>query len=129
MSGSVIPDEVQRFIAANVHSVEQLEVLLLLHRDATRAWSADEVARELRIDAGSAEGRLADLCMRRLLVETSAPALAYRFEPATQALGRVVSSLATLYAERRVSVITLIFAKPTDTIRSFADAFRVRKDR
>jgi hypothetical protein len=113
MSSSVIPDDVQRFIAEHVHSVEQLEVLLLLHRDATRAWSADEVARELRIDAGSAKSRLADLCTRRLLVETSAPALAYRFEPAAQALGRVVSSLATLYAERRVSVITLIFAKPT----------------
>ncbi len=129
MSTDGIADEVQRFIAENVHSVEQLEVLLLLHRSASRCWSADDVSRELRIDALSAAGRLADLCERRLLVEVASPEGAYRFEPGTQAQARVVSSLAADYAVRRVSVITLIFSKPVDTIRSFADAFRIRKDR
>jgi len=41
--------------------------------------------------------------------------------------GRAVGTWS--YADRRVTVIGLIFSKPVDKIRSFADAFRIRKDR
>jgi hypothetical protein len=47
----------------------------------------------------------------------------------TPALDAAVAQLAKDYAERRVSVITLIFSKPVDKLRTFADAFRLRKDK
>jgi hypothetical protein len=40
-----------------------------------------------------------------------------------------VNDLARAYAERRVNVIALIFSKPATSLRHFADAFRLRKDR
>ena len=43
-------------------------------------------------------------------------------------LHRAVAGLAREYAARRVTVIGLIFSKPVDKIRSFADAFRLRRD-
>ena len=44
-------------------------------------------------------------------------------------LDQAVVRLAKDYAERRVTVITLIFSKPVDKLRTFADAFRLRKDK
>jgi hypothetical protein len=122
---SGIPDNVAQFIGDHISSLEQLEVLLLLAASGPREWDGGSVARELRIDPNSAAGRLEDLAARGLVVERSGR---YRFEPASQELADVVRLLAETYAERRVSVITLIFSKPSDTIRSFSDAFKFRKD-
>ena len=37
--------------------------------------------------------------------------------------------MATAYASHRVSIIGLIFSKPTSNLKTFADAFRIRKDK
>lgn len=50
-----IPAEVRRFLAAEIESVKQLEVLLLLRGIADKHWTADEVAR-----AGDTTGSRAD---------------------------------------------------------------------
>ena len=123
-----IPKDVAQFITEYIDSLEQLEVLLLMRASAPTEWDGAAVARELRIDPGSASGRLASLAARGLLVATDEAGGRYRFDPRSSELNRVVGRLADTYKERRVSVITLIFSKPSDTIRSFADAFRIRKD-
>ncbi|MGC4076081.1 MAG: hypothetical protein QM702_03425 [Rubrivivax sp.] len=67
--------------------------------------------------------------MRRGLIRTvDATEPAYRFGTSPAELATVVDRLARLYAGRRVSIIALIYSKPTDTLRTFADAFRFRKD-
>lgn len=119
----MIPQEVRDFIHAHIASVEQLEVLLLLRREAARAWSGVEVARELRLNADSAADRLADLHRRGLIDRESD--VAYRFSR-DGSVDRIVGQLARCYADARVSVINLIFSKPTDKILSFADAFKFR---
>ena len=48
MSGRGIPDRVRRFVSAHIHSVEEMDILLLLRQHRDRDWSADEVAKELR---------------------------------------------------------------------------------
>lgn len=108
-------------------SVEQLEILLLLRAHRGRDWSAEEIAKELRIAALSAANRLLDLAGRGLLVEASPGR--FRYEPNDQALGAAVEGLAKVYPERRVSVIEIIFSKPNDVIRTFADAFKLRRDK
>ena len=45
----------------------------------------------------------------------------------TPQVAAAIDELARLYNERRVTVITLIFTKPTDPLRSFADAFKFRR--
>ncbi len=120
-----IPPAVERLIAAHIHSVEQLEVLLLLRRD-DRAWTAEEVARELSTNADSAMARLRDLTARGLAVVDDAMAGSFRYRRGPD--DRTVSDLAECYAKRRVRVISMIFAKPPDGVQSFADAFRLRGD-
>jgi flagellar motor protein MotB len=46
---------------------------------------------------------------------------------AKEKLNEVVDALAESYANYRVAVIGLIFARPSERITSFADAFRIRK--
>jgi predicted ArsR family transcriptional regulator len=123
-----IPADVERFIAETISSVEQLEVLLLLHGTSPQEWTAETVARELRIAAASAARRLANLRARGLLSSSNEPEPTYRFSPREPDDATVVGALAETYATRRVSVITLIFSKPNDAVRLFADAFKIRQE-
>ena len=116
----------------------QLELLLLLAARADRASAPADLAAELRIDAGWVEGQLLDMAAKGLLespdsADRSAPPPTttpqFRYRPRTPELARTVADLAQAYADRRVTVIGLIFSKPVDKLRSFADAFRLRKDR
>jgi hypothetical protein len=122
-----IPVAVRELLQRDIDSVEQLEVLLLLHDRPERDWTADEVSAELRTNGLSTAARLDDLTARGLIEEVARPG-AFRYGPRTAAQRRAVDGLAREYATRRVTVITLIFAKPIDRVRSFADAFRLRRD-
>ncbi|UJR81700.1 ArsR family transcriptional regulator [Sandaracinus amylolyticus] len=126
-SQSGIPDDVFRFLVEHIVSVEQLEILLLLRAQAGRDWNAEEVAKELRVAAISAGNRLTDLAARGLLSEVSPGR--FRYAPGDPAMQAAVEGLAKVYPERRVSVIEIIFSKPNDVIRTFADAFKLRRDK
>ncbi|MEK8088535.1 hypothetical protein [Thermithiobacillus plumbiphilus] len=130
MASDGFPQEINDFLIKHIHSVEQLEILLLLHRDTGRSWTAIEIAQELRGDRQSVENRLQDLCAQRMLACTSSnDEHHYYFNESDTELNRKVAGLSHIYAERRMSVINLIFSKPIDNIRVFADAFRLRKDK
>jgi hypothetical protein len=124
LAADEISEEVRRFIAAHLVAVEQLEVLLLLHR-FRRPWSAEEVHAELRTSPSSASERLEDLTRRQLLRPDGQPPR-YLFSPTDPAHEATVAALANAYAERRYTVIELIFAKPVDRLRVYADAFRIK---
>jgi hypothetical protein len=116
----VIPDPVRKLIA-DIDSVEQLEVLLFVREHRSRTWTVDEINERLRSSATSVRARLDALAQRGLIEQDSR---GYRYE-ASPELDTTVAGLARAYAERRFTVIELIFARPTDKLRAFADAFRV----
>lgn len=127
MAGDGISENVKRFIAAYIDSVELLEVLLLL-RSHAREWSTESVSQEIRSSPISVTKRLTDLCERGLLsVKESRPPL-YFYKPRTGELDRAVRELADAYRERPTRIIELIFSRQTDTLRKFSDAFKFRKD-
>ena len=119
-----IPKHVERLIASYITSVEELEVLLLLRRHPDRTWQPEEVGRELATPAESAEVRLKDLVSDGFLERKDG----YRYTPKTPDLRKAVEDLAETYGKRRVTVIGLIFAKPSDAVQSFADAFKLKED-
>ena len=134
------PPNVRAFVAAHIDSVVQLEVLLLLFGSPDHARTAEEIARELRIDPAWVQSQLEQLCTRGLLnCEDSTSSPAYQYKPRTAELQDAVAGLAKAYNDRRVTVISLIYSKPpapppatepsgSDPLKSFADAFRLRKD-
>jgi hypothetical protein len=130
VSISGLPDDVERFIAEHVFSVDQLDVLLLLQRTKPREWNARQVAAELRTNAPSAAMKLDDLTRRDLLVRNDGVEPTYAYGPKDEEMDHVVVALRKAYAERHIAVIHLIFSKPTEefeAMQSSADAFRIRK--
>jgi hypothetical protein len=122
-----IPKDVRALLIEHIDSVVQAEILLLLHAAAGRSFTAAEVGNELRIDAAGAEAQLTHLQARGLL-RAGGGAGQFAYGPRTAQLDAAVAGLARAYADRRVSVISLIYSKPTDQLRSFADAFKLRRD-
>jgi hypothetical protein len=127
VTDSTFPPRVQRFLQTHIDSIEKLEVLLLLRAQASRTWTGAAVAQQLRIAEDSARRRLDDLCERALLACEQQDS--FRYAPLASSDALAVDELAATYAQRRVSVISFIFSQPMDRIRSFADAFRLKKDR
>lgn len=123
-----IPEIVRRFIIDHINSVESLEILLLLSTGTIREYTAEEVSRTLCTSLESATARLRELHRSKLLEAVeSAGALKYRFDAASPQAG-VVADLEKVYKTRRVSVISFIYSNPTDPLRAFSDAFRLRKE-
>jgi hypothetical protein len=106
-----ISERVRRFIAQHVHSVAQLEVLLLLQDAPDREWSIDDVARARVSTRRLAEQLLEDL-RERGLIERNGTNGCFSYRPST-GLDAVVNDVASAYESRRVAVVGLIFSKPS----------------
>jgi hypothetical protein len=123
-----ISNEVQAFIKEHVRSIEQLEVLLLLHRDPARRWTAGELSNTLYISSEAAAHRLEDFCARGFCTRDASDPQRYFYNPQLTRYDTVIRDLRSEYEQRRVRVINLIFSNPIDQLRSFSDAFKFRKD-
>lgn len=129
VSDESIPDRVKVFVTEQIDSVVQLEILLLLYRQSGQDFTAGDVASQLRIDPAWAAPQLDVLCARSVLVCAPGPPAVYRYGPRTPELHETIAQLAQSYATHRVRITTMIFSKPPDALRSFADAFRLRKEK
>ena len=106
--------------------MEQVEILSAFSAHPGKVFTVHEVYRHIQSSEKSVTDCLQDFCKNELLV---AEAGGYRLAPKTPELAKAVTELTVAYRERRVTVIQLIYAKPTDTIQDFADAFRFRKEK
>lgn len=122
-----ISAEVKRFIHRTINSVEQLEILLLLMSHSSRDWSAEEIGERVRLPAETVGSRLEELHVAKLLDRGEKGR--YQYAPETAALEEhVAEKLQEAYQERRHAVMELIYSRPLENIRIFADAFRIRRE-
>ena len=125
-----LTEDVRRLLRDYISSLEQVEILLLLHAQPDQEWTAKTVFEELRGSEDSTAARLADLEKHGFLVSRkNQQGTVYRYAPTDSWLSEAVTQLQAAYAERRYTVIELIFAKPIDNLRVYAGAFRFRKDK
>ena len=119
-----VPQDIVQFIRECVDTLGTLEILLLLQSSAGRAWTVKQISDEMRSSPLAAESSLDVLTVRGLV---SLIADGYLFRPRTADLESKTRGLAALYQERRAAVITIIFSRRGDAVRSFAEAFRIKK--
>jgi hypothetical protein len=117
-------DDLLAFIATSISSVWALELLLLLRRDPGRAWDADNLIRELRSSPVVIDEALKRLQGAGLVMQDGARQ--YRYQAAATRLDELVSELELAYATRPLTVIKAIVAAPTDKLRAFSDAFKLK---
>ena len=128
MNQVYITPEIQRMVADHIDSADQLDILLLIHAAPERVWTARQVSEAVFTVPTAATMRLEQLVDAGFLASTGGGDPSYRYGPATPELGRQVDSLAEAYRANRVAIIQLVFQKATDPLKSFSNAFRLRKE-
>jgi len=113
------------FIDRHIESVEHLEILLLL-ASQDRTWTAAEIFQKIQSSPASVEQRLESLVTASLLDKDAQNK--FRFSPKNEQTRHIVMDLAEAYRTRRVRIIEAIYTRKTDAVRTFADAFKFRKD-
>lgn len=123
---SDVSEGLRRFLQERLTSPEHIELVLLLRRDRARSWTAPEVANELRIAPETAAMRLFLLASAGLIAfePSSVPRYRYVAEAETDAL---FAELDGVYASDREAILAIVDTGPRDPIRSFADAFKLKK--
>ena len=111
MSDSIpIPENVRRFLSERIHSVAQLEALLLLRDAPERQWSAAELGKALYASPDTIAQQLDHLYQGQLLAASNGAETLYRYRPATPELDVLVRELEAIYKQRRVAVITAMYS-------------------
>ena len=112
------------FVNKNITSIEQIEVLLILLANPSRAWTVAEISAILRSSPNAIGSRLEGL--RHAKLAKGDPQNGFQYAASGRS-HEMVELLSEEYGARRFSVIELVFSRP-DAARSFADAFRLREE-
>jgi predicted transcriptional regulator len=114
----------------HVSSVADLEVLLLLNATPERAWRMQEVSQWLYLTEATASESLERFVAQRLLLREGESRDTYTYRYETDESGAdEVAQLAGLYAHWRVRIIEYIYSRPSDSVKSFAHAFKIKGDK
>jgi len=128
MEDAQFSDDFCRFLQTTVPSVDAAEQLLLLARDASRWWSAADIVSALKpapLTEADVTRTLESLLARGIVAQGADKRVQYH--PANDELDGYVRTLGQAYSERPVTLIRVIYALRDSKIRSFADAFKLRK--
>ena len=128
VSESGFSKELDKFIAQEIQSVEQLEVLLLLSGNPDKWWTAQGAYDIIKSNPASVANRLEEMVARGVLRKEGQNDVRYQFAPQDPALWNIVNELRNAYKERSVKVVQAIYSKPPDAVQEFARAFRLRKE-
>lgn len=127
MAAAKIPQEIRDFVARFLPSVEHLETFIVLRRNTTKSWSAQDLSAELRIPESAAGDVLERLASDNFLDVRISNEILYRFNPATAALEEAAAACADFYLRERITMIKLVMAATIGPLHDFAEAFRITK--
>ena len=128
MTEPVIPQHVLQFIAEQIDTVPQLECLLLLHQHDNRDWLADELAARIYISRDTASAILQSLERRHLVASEGVPPR-YHLSTSEKVSRELIAEVAAAYQRHLVPIATFIHSKASASVREFARAFDLKKDR
>jgi DNA-binding transcriptional ArsR family regulator len=121
-----LPGELRSFLHSSIESIEQLEILMALHRTG-QASSACRMSDELGLAESVAQHHLERLAGQGLLNATlGGDHVLYRYDPLSSDLRCAVDLLAEYYTSARTSVVQFVTNRARQSLRDFGEAFRLR---
>ena len=96
-----------------------------LYREPERIWEPVDLVQELRSSEIIVESSIAELVAAGLIVVETAGRVRYRQASAVQ--DALVRELDEEYGTRPGAIRRMIVQNPTEKLRSFSDAFRLKK--
>lgn len=129
MEDAAFSDEFCLFVQTAIPAVDAAELLLVV-ADRPDIWSSirellDRLKPKASMSVEDAQRHIA-VFQQQGLVEVDADRKV-RYRPDSEALAHHVRTLAQAYEERPVTLVRVIYALRDTRIRTFADAFRLRK--
>lgn len=121
-----LSSEIIHFINENISSVAELEVLFTLVLQPGKAWDAKTIAKELRSNSTSAGNQLSELHSKKLIQKINNES--FQYIPQDKTLDDLIKTLRSNYIDRPVAIITCIYEKPSEKLKVFSDAFKLKKD-
>lgn len=112
-------------LSGTIASVWGVELLLRMRQEPQRNWTSDELVTELRSSELVVDQSLERLERAGLIVRSSRAEA--KFSPATDELAALIDQLDDEYRLRPGSVRRAIVSPPDDKLRSFTDAFLLRR--
>ena len=122
-----VSDALHELLKQRLSSLDQVEVVLLLRADRSRAFTAPEVAKALSSAPEAAAMRLFLLASSGLLAFEAASVPRYRYVELDAESEGLLDELAALYESDRRALTALVETTAPDPIRSFTDAFKLKK--
>ena len=116
---------IKRFIRSAFGSIWSLELLLVLRQRPEHDWTRAELIAALRASEEVLARSSADLSAAGLIATDNEQRV--RYAPASPELEATVAEVVSLYGSRPAAVRRVIVGGD-DSVVSFADAFRFRRD-
>ena len=129
MSESGFSETLDKFIASEINSLEQLEILLLLSGTPKQWWTVRSVYEIIKSSLQSVQDRLNEMTESGILVKEGDIDARYQFGLTEGSNLDSINELREAYKQRPVKVVQAIYSKPPDAVKEFAKAFRLRKDK
>lgn len=116
---------VRQLVDGGVRTLEQMEILMVLAQDPDKAWSHDALRRHAILSTQRGQ-ELVDALERRGLVIRVGEESQLRIGPSADLAA--LRALRASYERDRTNVINAFFASNLASLRSFADAFKLRRN-
>jgi hypothetical protein len=126
MISAPIAPRVLKFVSENLDTVPELEALLLMSESGDRAWTDVELGSRTYVSPQAARLVLEALCRRGFV---TADASAFRFAPSTAENRELIQELAAAYRLHLIPLTTFLHSKGTSSVKEFARAFDMKRDK
>lgn len=120
---------VYEFILEKIDSVPHLEALVLLWNSRPVGWICEELASRLYIPVEKVDSLLADLVRLQLITKSTTEPAKFSYNQRSQNQDEMMRLLDAAYRRDLVRISTMIHSKASPSVREFARAFRIKKDR
>lgn len=117
------------FILQHIDSVPHLEALMLLWNSRPVGWTCEELATRLYIPSESVGDLLRDLVRLQWVSESPSQPARYSYLPHSEAQDEMMRQVEASYRRDLVRISTMIHSKTSPSVREFARAFRLKKER
>lgn len=121
-----VSERLKAFLEQRLSSLDQIEVVMLLRADSARSWTAPEVAAALGTAPETAAMRLFLLASGGLIAFEPSTIPRYRYASVDGETNSMLQELSEVLDANRDAVMAAV-AAPRDPIRSFSDAFKLKK--
>jgi hypothetical protein len=125
VSEQELTNSIRNFISRHVRSVEQLEILILVSREAGSTWTVQKVYDAILSTPQSVERWLNEL-VRDGLLEKKTDTITGYCRTRDDDLFSKINALGEVYRARPVGVIEAIYRRDVSAAQSFADAFKIK---